>query len=389
MKRHRAAALVLALLLLLGLLAFSAGAAQGETPILIALNDNMPKLNGDTIPITVDGTVYLPATLFDSRIAGNSLGVFYGGYRTDLGTLTLYSRNSTLVFDLNGGYAYDYSDSGIYDNLRGVVRNGRVYVPAYLTCEFFDLDYAWLNTSYGPMVRIKNGAQRLDDRWFVQSAETSTISNRLNEYFQSQTVSKSPVATAPTLTPTATPAPPESHGSIQVYLAIQVESGLRVDEMLDALESRQVYALFFFRPEDLLELDDVVRRAVGLGHQVGLTVSGESVEELEQQLEEGNLLLAGIARTQTSAVLAEAGETQRSALEQRGWRCWQGNVDGRSAGRGASAITASVMQGVDSKRSVARVLLDDVGSGPSALPSLLRRLQAGEYELRLAVETEL
>lgn len=374
-------ALLCAAAVLLGVLL---PAAAADDPLLLALNETMPHLTGDTIPIEVGGVVYVPLSILNPRLTNVDLGVYSGEDKSG-GTATLYSKEGTLVFDLNAGTAYDYSGESY--NYRALSRNGRTYVPVRALYSYFGLSYSYLTTDYGPLIRIKNGEEALDDRMFVQSA-SFTIQGRLNEYWQNQAGSESPTPTVgPTDPATPTP-PPDGHNGVRVYLGIQVASGLRLEEILTALERQSVYAVFFFQPQDLKKYDDLIRRMAATGHRVGLVASGATAEECRRQLEDGNQTLGQLVRLNTRMVLLDGAQELRRDLGEQGWLCWSSNVDGRANGRSASGLTSGVMQGVESKRASARIWLDDRGTSPTALPQILRQLQEDGYEIRLPVETE-
>lgn len=381
MKKRSLAAFCLAAMVL-GLL-LPAAAAEDDVCFL-SLNDTLAPLTADLMPIRVSGVVYVPCDVFDKRMTGMDLGVYYGQDKT-LGTVTLYSRESTLVFYLNGGYAYD--SAGHYYAYRTITRNGRTYLPVLRVCLFFGLEYSSLSTNYGPLYRLKiTGQYWLTDSVFISSA-TTLMNNRLNEYRQNQVQSPSSgLSPEPTVMPTQ-PSSGE-HNNVRVYLAIQVESGTYLEEMLDTLSEQSVPALFFFRVSQLREYDDLIRRIAGTGGQIGLVAEGDTAEEMAKGIEEGNLLLERIALERTYTVLV-SGDHLRTALEQMGYLCWLENVDGRPYGRGSARLSSDIIKKVDAKRSFARILMTDAGSSPVALRSVLRTLREEEYDIRLAVETTL
>ena len=175
----------------------------------------------------------------------------------------------------------------------------------------------------------------------------------------------------------------EDHLRVQCVL-----SGLRLEEMLDSLDAHGIRALFFFPPDAMAGHDDTIRRMIGSGHQVGFLVSGAPADALAQ-LDRGNGLLEHIARQRTCTVLADGDDALRGALEEAGWLCWTWNVDGRTGGRSASSLTGVISDRVGAKLYFARVLMDDTGTAPTALPAILRGLRDVGYDLRLAVETTL
>jgi len=369
---------VCALIFLFLLLTSSASAA--DEVLFLALNDSLKDLTVDYMPIRVNNIVYVPCAAFDQRATGVNLGVFFGQDKAK-GTVTLYSRDKTLIFDIGVGYSYD--SSGNTYLYRATTRDGRTYLPAFAVCQFFGLDYSALSTDYGTLIRIKSGSVVLSDKFFVSSA-SNLMSIRLNEYLQSKAENATPT---PGSDNPVTPSPTGDRSGIKVYLAFRVDSGENLDEILDTLETNDVPALFFFRLSALSQYDDIIRRIVGSGHQIGFLVSGNSAEEINIQLDECNNLLEQIAKMHSYIVLVDGESSIRAALEQEGWLCWTYNVDGRSNDRGTYALINAIINGVDSKASYARVLMDDTGNIINALPVTLHRLREAQYDIRLAVET--
>lgn len=376
--KKRLTGMICAVIFLLLLLVSSASAA--DEVLFLALNDSLKDLTADYMPIRVNSIVYVPCAAFDQLTTGVNLGVFYGQDKAK-GTVTLYSRDKTLIFDIGVGYSYDSSGSTYL--YRATTRDGRTYLPAFAVCQFFGLDYSALSTDYGTLIRIKNDSVVLSDKFFVSSA-SNLMSIRLNEFLQSQAENATPTPGSNNPVP---PNPTGDRGSVKVYLAFRVDSGENLDRILDALEARDVPALFFFRLSDLPQYDDIIRRMVGSGHQIGFLVSGSSAEEMNDQLDKCNNLLEQIAKMRSYLVLEDGTDRFRTALEQDGWLCWTYNVDGRPNGRGTYTLTNAIVNGVDSKGTYARVLMDDTGNIPDALPVILRRLLEAQYDIRLAVET--
>jgi len=380
--KKRIVAAFCAALLTLGLLVF--GAAAADDVYFLSLNDTLLPLTADLMPIRANNLVYIPSAVFDQRLTGIKLGVFYGQDKS-MGTATLYSKEKTLIFDINAGYAYDSPQGKTY-SYRAIIRNGRTYLPAFSVCQFFGMEYSNLGTDYGLLLRLKSEKVWLNDAIFISSAAT-LMSSRLNEYLQSQT-SESPSA-SPTGTAPITTAPSTGDKSdVRVYLALRKGDGQHMDELLDILFAQQVPALFFFRPSELADSDDLIRRIVGCGHQLGLLVEGETVEELEQQLAQGNALLEHIVRQRTYTVLVDGADSQRSQLSERGWLCWMENVDGKTYERSASKLVSDIVQDVDAKRSFARILMEEDSTSVASMLKLVRQLKTTQYDIRLAVETE-
>ena len=116
--------------LCLGLLA---APARAETICFVALNDNIPPISGDTIPIWSGGVLYVPYTIFDRTLVNNvDLGVYVSRSST---SVTLWNMRQILVFDLVTGACWDDISGEVFDYARAIVRNGRPYVPLQMVCE--------------------------------------------------------------------------------------------------------------------------------------------------------------------------------------------------------------------------------------------------------------
>lgn len=133
MKR-RAAALLLAVLMALGLSTLSA--AAGRSVYFLAVNDTVLPLNDETMPFWENGYLYIPSTIF----AGDVYKELEIGYIPNQSRqlLVLYTAGKSLHF-LWRTYAR-YSGNSYYPG--AVERNGIAFVPAALVAEFFDLSYS-------------------------------------------------------------------------------------------------------------------------------------------------------------------------------------------------------------------------------------------------------
>ena len=274
-----AAALLLSLLL--------AGTAKADeiTIYLMAENDQMLDLPLSAMPAWINGDIYVPYTAFDWTVTGVNLGVSYGQERTETEyKFTLYSLNGMLVFDLNAGTCTD-GFSGEAKDMRAALRNGRVFVPLAGVCSFFGLNYTYTPTNYGTLIRITNGQERLDTQQFVTSASGLSMPTRYYKYLQELNQ-----GTQPTPSPSHTPSgggtdEPEQEDGLPVYLSFQCTGGGALDNILDTLEARGIRALFLFTPDALAAAEGQLRRLVGSGHAVGLSVPGQSLDGARAALE--------------------------------------------------------------------------------------------------------
>ena len=386
--------------LLLCLPAFSSLAVSVDTSDIyhLAINDHFfdAELNTATMPVKVSGVIYVPYTVFDRSLAQADFKISYGQKREGGEyTLTLYSINGALIFDLIRGTTTDVYGNSV--GMRAILNNGRPFIPIQAVCNYFNtlagttlVQYVYTDTDYGALIRLRNEEVSLSDFMFRQSA-LSSMQSRLNKYLQSlapqPTTAVQP--TAAPVTPTATPQPNEEDPpDTPVYLAFQCLGGGGLDEILDTLAQTGVTALFLFSPQQLEGQAALVRQVIGSGHSLGLLVPGDSAQSALEALEQGNALLEQIAWTRTRMVLAEdAGRQVIESLEEAGWHCWQGNVDG-TAGTGYVTRTNRIYASVEDQRQVARITMDDTEISAAALSRLLARLEQEGYSIRAAVETE-
>jgi hypothetical protein len=369
--KKRLTALFCALALLL---TFSLSyASSGSTTIyLLAVNDKFFDPPGNTLPVSVNGTIYIPYTTFDRSATGVDLGVYYGIDQSRGTVLTLYSLGSMLTFTVKMGLCEDNLGNSM--SFHAVSRNGIPYVPAAAVCSFFGLQYSFLpTTDRGTLIRITNpSTTSMSDSMFLSSA-TNAMNTRYNNLIRGLEPLATPTP-APTAAPTPTPTPSVTGGkeNISVFLAVDAS---QTQEDLDRLFTGSTHALFLFTADSLPAQASLVRKAVAAGHSIGLTVSG-TLEEAREQLERGNELLTHIARLKTRIVSAPSSLT--SALSEEGWVCWQSNVTGSTA--------ATLMTSLAAKRSVGYVTLP---ASTSVIRQVLSQIQADGYTLRRPLETEL
>lgn len=205
------------------------------------------------------------------------------------------------------------------------------------------------------------------------------------------TATPTPTPSATPILPDPTPEVPEETPGLWVYLAVRCEGeDTRLDGVLTALKRRGEQALFLFRPEELAELDEQVRRVVGAGHAVGLLVDGSDAETTLAALEEGNALLADLVWSRSHIVCLENGnETTRRAVEEAGWHLWSANLDA-SPYEGTSAMNVSgILSRLEKRRSTVRMELTGSAATSASLERLLLQMEQNDYRLRPVLETEL
>ena len=389
MKRwKRSAALVLVLTMLVTLL----NTAQAAGNIyLTAVNENLLELTSDTMPTWSNGVLYVPYTVFDGSYTGINLGIS-SSYSRDEGTVTLYTLQQMVVFDLNRGTCYNPLTEQTLSG-RAILRNGRPYVPVAAVCSYFGLSYSVIDIEEGYIVRIKSSGVVLSDYSFVDSAQNS-IRNRIRDYNQANQSQPTPGVLPPTYNPEepdteiTVPDDPVDTDVIPTYLAFSCEDSQGLSEILDTLDSRNQRAIFFFDAQGLEREDDLIFRILGSGYSIGLIAQGRSVSATYRLLEEANQTLSQVAYTRTSVVLVP--ENQREELEAEGWICWNETASAvPTQGVGTNTYANQVLKRISGNYARVYLTLDASSETARVLPTLLRRLSEEGYGVSVPLETRL
>ena len=369
------------LLVCLGLL-IPPPAAAAEV-CFTAVNDNVLPLTADTMPIWYKSLIYVPYTVFDSGSTGVDLGLS-STYDPSTATVSVYNLRQILAFDLNAGTCRDLATDTYYD-VRAVMRNGRPYVPLNTVCTFFGLSRSYNSIRQGYLLRIKNEAVVLSDSKFIEAAE-NLLNMRLREYNRSL----NPGSDTPS-TPSTDPAveEPVTASDVSVYLAFRCTDGDSLADLLDALDAKAAYAVFFLTPQVLEEHGDLVRRMLGEGHSVGLLALGDTADQTRRLLERGSELLAGTAHSRTT--LAMVPDEQRAALSVQGWVCWQQSLSlSPTLSSGVNTFSANTLRRLDRlDRQTVYLTMDADPGAVRVLPTLLRQMKNNHYLIRIPMETRL
>ena len=389
---RRLLACLCAAVLAVGLLAGTQAMADEVDIYIMAENDQMLNLPLEAMPVRIGGSMYVPYHAFDWTYTGVNLGVSYGQEHSGSKYLfSLYSLEGTLVFDVNAGTCQE-AGTGEDMEMKAVVRNGRVFVPLTGVCRYFGLSYSYTPTQYGTLIRITNGQEWLSTSKFVDSA-TNSMRVRYNEYMEALAAASSPAAsvggnTGSTVRPSSTP---EDTGQRQLTVALAFQcTGSGAEQLLDALEQAGLRALLLFRPEELAENEAAIRRAVGSGHTIGLSIQETSAQQALEEAEQGSAWLEDYLRLRPHIVYLEGGdgEAQR-AMAQAGWACWSGGLDARDDGRSQSVQRSALLRELEGEQGLVRILLDDSETVLAMLPQTISQMRGEGYSFHLTVETDL
>ena len=200
-SRILSAALVLALALAIVLPA----ARATEDVLFSGLNNKLFPLKKETMPRYFSGVIYMPYTFFSS----DDLGIYFASNSTE-DTVLLYSSTKRLIFNVKTGAVTDHEGSELSPSAKAA--DGIVYVPLWLVCAFFGLDYSVITAEPADIIRVKSGSNVLNDRTFA-SFYKPTMQSYYNEYMGiAQPTPATPSSPAPTETP------PETYPGVTLFL---------------------------------------------------------------------------------------------------------------------------------------------------------------------------
>lgn len=284
---------LLCFLMLLTLLCAMTLPASGQTSQLffVSWNDTLPlTLSGHLMPFAQNGTVLVPHTVFDLSADGITSAV-----NLERNTLTLFSRNQRLIFDLSAGRVTD--ENGVSQRAECAVRDSVCFVPLDLCANHFGLSGAVLVGENGyTVVRFTDGQQVYDNARFLQKAEL-IIAYRLEGY-QGSTL-------PPSIdTPAGDRLPPT------VYLTA---FGLdHIATAIDTLRDMPMPLAVFFTADEIWQNPSLVRTAYAVGCTVGLTVEEDEISA-QDALRRANDALRLVAGRKT--VLACLTQEQSEGVE--------------------------------------------------------------------------
>lgn len=356
------------------------------------MNDELPALTQETAPIRINGVTYIPATIFDRRVAGVGLGVSYA-WDAKAEKVTLYTESKILEFNIKTGLAYSYEEDREYA-YPAALRNGMPYLPAVSACTVFDISVDFLSTDdlKYQLLRLRNGNEVLDNRMYMRSVRP-LLEERANQQTLGEDGNKNPGGTGQ-VTPPPTVMPPEvveeeTTTNQPVYLSVRVNTATEVASLVDSLSvNGRLKAVFFFPVDRLVASDELLRELVGRGHKIGLIPTGKGIEEQLRSLQAGNDLLKHILRQRAMFVLDEGfSEETKAAMHAEAFLPWKPNITLSAGGKSDSAIYQSAMQQIEARKGRLRLLLDDQVKG-GTLSSVIRQLVEDGYDLRALRETD-
>lgn len=264
MMKRKIVLIIIALCLVVALTAPASEAAGNVC--FTAINNALMPLDNSTIPVIIGSLLYIPGAFFSS----GQLGVRY--LEKDNQVL-LYRDLQLLLFDAVRGTVFDQDNNRL--SISAVKRNGIVYIPVDQVCGFFGISYNVISTSPAPIVRFISGSPVIPEPSFIE-----LYKNMMQEYYNAYISA----GTSPGVTPTAPPTPSvePTYENVTEYLSFCDLKPQEFKGVLDALGAYQYKCCFFTTCDEIEENANLLRRAVGAGHSIGIWLEEGTFEEYQK-----------------------------------------------------------------------------------------------------------
>lgn len=316
MKRAGRTFLMILLITALIVCALPVAAGADSTGVCFtAVDDNVLDLS--LMPQFIGGSPYVPWTVF------GRLGITTT-YFDSANSAMLSVGSNQIIFDLNNGTCYDAE--GTNYPLSAAIRNGTIYVPAW-TGIIFGLTYSYISgIGHGDVVRIKSGANVLSDSDFIDAAAT-LMSSMCNAYFGPPETQKP----SPSPTPSESEEPEGDGGDVSVSFI-----GAPDEELLKVLSDYGAYVCFFLTAEQAEENGDLLRRAFGEGHTLGVYCSTEN------ELDEGCRAIQNAVFVRPTMAVSDDVDSIKDAAEEKGIALYEPQMLYNSSVKDPSVINLSL-----------------------------------------------
>ena len=296
MKKKLMAVAVLICLLLRSI----TSAVNAAGPVYFCgVNDTLATLSEQTIPRYFAGEIYLPFTVFTVEDTG--IGVFCA-VSDELDSLLLYTADKRLRFDVSGATIYDQDNVQYSYAAKGA--NGTVYLPAEFVCSFFGLTLAVLQYEPASVIRIKNETAVYNDATFLgiyRDDMASAYHTHIGDYGEQEASATG-----------ATNAPDDSaltFEQVTVYLTFSELAPGQLDLLLDILDTSDYSCGIFVAADEINDNAELIRRAAGSGHMIGLKLVSGTYDEYKASSE----LLFEAAKIKTLFISADDEAARQAA----------------------------------------------------------------------------
>lgn len=365
-RKSKITALILLLIVVSALFAMPADAAE---VFFTVINDKEPEaLNSLTMPVKINGVVYVPYTIFLEK---DLLGT--NGFSSNR-TAVIWRDRIYLEFNTLKNTTYDQDKNE--KSYKAVYRNSAIYVPVANVCDFFGLTWSEIEIpDLGTVIRIKN-EYVLEDNIYINAA-SGYMQQELAKYLKSSEMQGTP---SPQVSGT-----PYDKRDVDVFISIYGYDSDRVDEILWKLDMKNIKGCFFVTASDIKENRDQIQRILGTGHHIGLYLG----EDIAGEYIEASEYLRGATESKTILVALKGAMTDetKALADEMGLVIWfDDSCEKYSAENG---FKISKLQNI-LRKSENRVDLilkadEEVTSG---LDSILNELAEGGFRVKRVRETE-
>lgn len=337
MKKIVAFSLILAMCIAIFVVPTS---AEGE--IFVASGNTVIPLT-DAMPMRSNGVWYVDYQAFTKGdLKVNS------SYSSVERKLVLYTWDTTLIFDLNNTTAYTAAERIPYKAV-AFLSNGTVYVPVQFAAQMLGFEVSYI--SEVSLIRIKRSTD-IPDNMFKYIAKDA-IPDILKAYNDNKNTEQTV----------------QENSKISIKLSFNITNASTLKKILDELYRHGTRATFFVSPSVITDCQNELRRAVALGHTLGiLTSDPESVTP-------ANELLFDIAKVKTRLVRIPNGTQSIStdavnSFISKGLRLWDQTFT--PSGSGSNGVYNSTVSQLKKASNGAVFTFSDGNAVTGALSRILR-----------------
>jgi len=310
---------------------------------------------------TIDGTVYIPVTMFID------LDAVY--YYSNPGVGTFYLQNETTEEYLS------FSLKAVNDayNGKGMIKldiqvfHDTIYLPAIETANQLGL-FVEMNSD-NTIIRLSDSTAKMS---FTKLIERYNPVIEAPEPEKPPVSSDTPGVTDPPVTPPDTPDKPPVDDPVtddppapvivpcDLYLCFTDPQSNTLDDLITALESRSLPATFFLSYDYIKSNQKNVIKLYTHGYSIGIFCENEKAGSSEKALEDihyANNLLRKIIKKKTRIITLEnADDSLNGLLVQNGFKVHSFNILSPSAPKNSSAVVSAVTSALPGV-SIAKILM--------------------------------
>ena len=306
---RRILALILCLAVLLPLVSASNKSYAADSYLITVAEDViLQDVTDNGMAVYIDGIIYIPYTTI------RSLKNVYVNYNQDEQLVTVFTVGSNLQFELDTGLTYDSIQQRSI-RVSAKMRGGVPYLPVSIVAAWMGLYFSFTNASDSgvgyPVIRLASSTPAVADRTLLTRNASRLRSVAAARDKASGIVSPEPPVELPPRTVSL------------LFTGMPDRAELRLESLLDALESYGLKGGFFLREEELLPAAEALRELYCRGHAPGIWLTdGETPLTQAQRCAELYAQLLHI-RVRTVCVSGlELTEEQLEALRQAGFVVW-------------------------------------------------------------------